>query len=530
MRLFVVVVMAVLLAGPPRAQAQVPDRGRPNIVFLFADDISPREIPVYQSSVWSKPKGGDTSDPRHRATTPAMDALAGKGCWIRTVWATPTCMPTRAMVMTGRYAHQTKWWHNRDIGKVQSPQGEREWYLFESSPITLGKVALMGGYASVWAGKTHMRGDERDFERFEFTEAVVSLGLALDEDRKANTFTSRVVEVDGQRVVENRDDGKTAPGYPLARRSFGFKPFIAVMNDKGKRVGTQWWPYTEPDKADFGVNTYGPDVEQDYCLDFMQRQHDAGKPFFVYHATHLGHGTFDWLDPQSGSKWAGTPVIKWDGERYHRTPTNITGRKGEYDTHGTVTEAGLHSHINYIDYMLWRYMQKVQAMGVADNTIFIFSADNGSHQYGKTKVIQERGVAVPMIIYAPGMTKSGRQDILASLADILPTFADIMGVEIPDNYKIDGRSLWPYLSTQTDRHHDWIYSYRQDRQLMRGHRVLRDGDGKWWDVTELPADHTSFPRITDWDRVSQAHRDEKAKVQSLLPQFDLYHTEHGPPR
>jgi len=145
-------------------------------------------------------------------------------------------------------------------------------------------------------------------------------------------------------------------------------------------------------------------------------------------------------------------------------------------------------------------------------------------------VDQQRGVHVPLIIYVPGMTKQGKQKIILSLTDILPTLADIMGVKIPDNYPLDGQSLWPYLTTAKNDHHDWIYSYKKGAQLIRGHKVLRDGNGKWWDVSKLPDDHMSFPEITDWGRVSELHREEREMLLNILPKMDLYQTEYNAPK
>ncbi|MBX2823452.1 MAG: sulfatase-like hydrolase/transferase [Gammaproteobacteria bacterium] len=502
---------------------------RPNVIFIFTDDISAREIPCYGATVWSTGDGENTSDPKYRAQTPMMDRLAKEGVWINTAWSATTCMPSRGMLMTGRYAHRTKWWENRDFGQVETPEGKRTWYLFESSPITIGQVAQMGGYASVWAGKTQMQCHGEDFQKFEFSEGVLTTGYEAGPGEMPNSFKTRVDQVDGERILINLDTGKPAPGFPLARRTNAFRPLVSLMNERGFKRGYEWWPNTPESKDSFGLNTYGPDVETDYCLDFIERQHDEGIPFFVYHATHLGHGAFDWFHPDSGNKWPGTPVIKWDGKKYHRTEPNVTGENGVYETRGTVTEPGLHSHINYIDYMLWRYVEKIKELGIDDNTVIIFSADNGSHKYGKTHVIQQRGIHVPLIIYAPGMQKQGEQDILVSLTDILPTLADIMGVKLPADYEIDGRSLWPFLMTQQSKHHDWIYSFRSDKQMIRGTHVLLDGNGKWWDVKELPEDHTSFPEITDWNQVSEVHRQQRVELEALLPQFDLYATEYDAP-
>lgn len=109
---------------------------RPNIVLIFADDISARELPIYKSSVWSPPTGGDTSDPAFQAQTPVLDRMAQEGCWIKTAWAAVVCSPSRAMMMTGRYAHLHKWWSNKDKGKYVGENGKlTTWPLYASSPI-----------------------------------------------------------------------------------------------------------------------------------------------------------------------------------------------------------------------------------------------------------------------------------------------------------------------------------------------------------------------------------------------------------
>ncbi len=502
---------------------------QPNIVFLFADDISPREMPIYGSSVWSlAPQGGDTSDPKFLAKTPVIDQLARDGVWITSTWGATVCMPARGMLMTGRYATHTKWWDNRDFGKVNTVNGDRTWYLFESSPLGLGQIAAMGGYKSMWAGKTQMQTQGEEFQRFGFDEGILISGGGMGSPSPTG-FQTKVVTKDGEKVVLNTDSGKTAPGYPMPRNSYGFNPHVAVMNYRGTKVGMEWLTNIPEEKAKFSINSFGPDLEADYAIDFMERQHKAGKPFFVYHATNLGHGDFDWINPNSGAKWPGTPKISWDGKKYTRTKPNITGSKGVYETHNTLSEDGMHAHIEYIDYIMWRYLEKTKELGIENNTIFIFSADNGSHMFGKGSVLQQRGVHVPLIIRAPKMTKQGEQKIIASLADILPTLADFMGVKFPENYELDGKSLFPYLTSDEDSPHKFVYSYKKGKQLIRSKNLIRDGNGDWWDASELPKNHADFKKITDWEKVPSHYKQEKALLEKELKKRNIYKTEYNAP-
>jgi arylsulfatase A-like enzyme len=174
-------------------------------------------------------------------------------------------------------------------------------------------------------------------------------------------------------------------------------------------------------------------------------------------------------------------------------------------------------------------MQKLEAMGVKENTIFIFTADNGTLGYGKMRKERQRGPRVPFYIYAPGMTQHGMQDILTDVTDILPTIAEAAGVELPADYEINGESLLPYLTGQDPTHRDWIYTYLFEMQAIRGQKVLMDLNGDWWDVSEEPADLDDYPEITDWNAVSETHRDEREQLLEILPRFDKHATEHEAP-
>ena len=58
---------------------------------------------------------------------------------------------------------------------------------------------------------------------------------------------------------------------------------------------------------------------------------------------------------------------------------------------------------------------------------------------------------------------------------------------------------------------------------------MKDGKGKWWDVSAEPDDLISFPEIKDWNVVSDAHRNERDALLAILPQFNLHETEHDAP-
>ena len=498
---------------------------KPNIILLYADDISARELPIYGSSVWSPPKGGDTSDMQYRAETPILNELAEEGCYIKTAWAATVCGPSRAMMMTGRYAHLHKWWHNKDKGKA--PNGKGVWNLYDSSPHSIANVAKAGGYATFWAGKTQMEIEGFQFDEGCFTPGEGSYNTAIH----TTDFRLETRKVDGQKKIFNADTNKEIHKKSYVQSGWYWKPHVQLMNHPGTNKKLVWWPNTKEAEKDFGLNTFGPDVELDYIFEFMESKQKEKEPFFVYHTSHLGHDAWDFLNPDSGNKWPGTPKISWDGNKYTRVTPNVTGDNGVYDTHETVTESGIHNHVNYLDYQVWQYMNKLKELGIENNTIFIFCADNGTSGYGKSSPVSQKGTHVPLIIYAPGMnlTKKGMQDVLANMSDMLPTIADVAHVEIPDSYEINGESLIPFLTTDKTTHREWVYGYHKETQIVRGNLVLKDGNNVWYDVSENPYDLISFPKIKDWSQVSVAHRKERDKLLKTIPKFDLHETAHDAP-
>ena len=502
---------------------------KPNIVLIYADDISARELPIYGSTVWSGPrsrdqKGGDTSAITYRAKTPVLDKLAQEGCYIKTTWAATVCSPSRAMMMTGRYAHLHKWWHNKDKGN--NPKGKKTWNLYESSPHTIAHVAKAGGYQTYWAGKTQMKIDGFPFDEGCFTPGEGSYNTSIH----TTDFRLESKKIEGKKVVFNADTGKEADSY--VQSGWYWKPHVQLMNHPRASQKFEWWPNDEASKKRFGLNTFGPDVELEFIFDFMERKVEKDEPFFVYHTSHLGHDAWDFLHPESKNKWPGTPKISWDGKKYSRIEPKVTGDNGVYNTHETITESGIHNHINYLDYQVWQYINKFKELGIENNTLFIFTADNGTSGYGKSSPVSQKGTHVPMIIYAPGMqlTKKGAQDVLVNISDILPTIADLGGVHIPADYEINGVSLLPFLTTSKDSHRNWIYAYHKDNTIIRGNKVLKDGNGKWYDVSQYPDDLISFPKITDWTQVSEAHRKERDMLNKIIPKYDLHSSAHDAPK
>ncbi|MGY6649694.1 sulfatase-like hydrolase/transferase [Wenyingzhuangia sp. IMCC45574] len=508
---------------------------KPNIILILADDISAREFPIYKSDTWSAVDGNKNSqDPKIRAKTPVLDKVAKEGMYVKTAWASVVCSPSRAMLMTGRYPHLHKWWGNANIGKYTDEKGNLGSYpLFASSPLTIGHVAKKGGYATMWSGKSQMR--TKSLDKFGFDEGVFTPGESAIESIGENpysNFTLTQKKVNGKKALYNEDTGKPLDYPYYASSSWYWKPHVMLMNHPSSKKQFEWWPNTKKTRKKYGVNTYGPDVELDFIFDFMDRKVKEDKPFFVYHTTHLGHAAMNYLNPKRPDlKWIETPKITWENGKYTRVEPNITGANGVYNTNNSLSPSGIHSHVNYLDYQMWLYLKKLKKLKIDKNTLIIFCADNGSSRYGKNNPESQKGTHVPFMVYGPGFnfTKKGEQDVLMNLSDILPTIADIVGFKFPKDYEINGESMIPFLTTDKKTHRDWVYGYKDNLQIIRGEKVLKDGLNKWYDVRKYPSDLISFPEIKDWSTVDKELLKERDYLNGLLPDFNKFdEAKHGP--
>eukprot|EP00189_Rhodosorus_marinus_P003317 CAMPEP_0113963428 /NCGR_PEP_ID=MMETSP0011_2-20120614/6506_1 /TAXON_ID=101924 /ORGANISM="Rhodosorus marinus" /LENGTH=537 /DNA_ID=CAMNT_0000975473 /DNA_START=80 /DNA_END=1693 /DNA_ORIENTATION=- /assembly_acc=CAM_ASM_000156 len=503
---------------------------KPNILFMYVDDVSPRELRMYDAPAWVGKKTVESDEERFRAKTPTLDMMAREGMYFTKAWAAPVCSPSRAMFMTGRFAHLTKWWYNQDYGTFTNADGETEKYvpLYLTSPILVGHLAQQAGYKTLWAGKPGMK--TADLREFGFDEGVFLPNAAFKPPSPYSPeFVVKNEVRDGKRVKVNNDTGEIVENG-LSERSYFWKPHIDLMNFPGTTEDFTYWPHTAELQAEYGLSTYGPDVESESIINFMTRSHEQKKPFFIFHNSKLGHKAFNFIQPEKGLNYPPTPKLYWNERRqmYNRLDVTITGSNGVYETEG-INNGGLNRHIEYCDYMLWQYVEHLKDLRIINNTIIIFASDNGTPEWGKGSRERQRGPHIPMVIYAPGMNlaKQGRQDVLVHVVDMLPTFADIMGVEhLLDGYATQGKNLWPYLITAKPNHRVYLYSYIRGLQQIRGRLVMRDMNNDWWKVDEEVDDYDSYPLITDWDALPAKFRGERDNLIRIMGKFDLYETEH----
>lgn len=481
---------------------------QPNVILIMADDISAREFPFYESSKWTGER---------RAKTPQMDLLAEEGCFVETMWAATICKPSRVSLMNGTYSYQNKYWDNAHIGS----DCRASYVAYESAPITLGNMSRDAGYANIWVSKTHIN-DGGDTLSMGFNEGVFNPA----ETARYSGWNPFGTTNTNPYPIFRTDDPKH-----WDHESFFWWPEMQLINHPDHPNEPFKFVRTE-------IDDYAPDLEMEYIFDFIDRTKAAGKPFFVLHTPHLGHLAKDAALPGKPTVWPGTPEIEWhDGRYIRKEPKHLLQEDGSY-VRKNITPDGLSYHVEYLDYQMWQYVEKLKAIGELDNTVILFMADNGTQDnvgnWGKGRFLSQQGQHVPLLIYAPDdmLSVSGRREIVADITDILPTLADIMGFEFPKGYdKLDGQSLWPYLTGARGHHRDWIYSMRMDAQMIRNDKVMRDGHGTWYDVNKRSGDYDSFTKL---DALPEGeYKDvllkEKERLAPMLAKFDLYDVDSEAP-
>jgi arylsulfatase A-like enzyme len=209
---------------------------------------------------------------------------------------------------------------------------------------------------------------------------------------------------------------------------------------------------------------YAPDLIHKKALDFIEVNRD--KPFFLFYPTTIPHAEL-FAKEEYMSKFRGKFLPE---KSYKGTDEGPMFRLGPYGSQPE-SHAAFVAMINELDDYVGEIMAKLKDSGLEDNTIVIFTSDNGPHVEGgadpdyfesngplrgNKRDVYEGGIRVPMIIKWPGIVKAGtRTDHISAFWDILPTFAEISGAEIIS--QIDGISILPALTGREQKKHKYLY-------------------------------------------------------------------------
>ncbi|QDU95109.1 sulfatase-like hydrolase/transferase [Lignipirellula cremea] len=229
---------------------------------------------------------------------------------------------------------------------------------------------------------------------------------------------------------------------------------------------------------------FGPDVYVEFLVDFMKRNRE--RPFFAYYSMALCHDVTDDLE-------APVPF----------------GPQGHYDTFVEMMQK--------MDERVGRIVDSVKELGLADNTVIVFTGDNGTAfsylhtaengkyirvpvfsmyhgeliQGGKTK-LTNGGTHVPLIVVGPHV-QGGVTSDLVDFSDMLPTFAQLAGVPVPADWKVDGQSCARLWGDYEAKPRTWAFAEgSRGRAWVRTQRYKLYTTGEFYDLVEDPKEQTSL--------------------------------------
>lgn len=380
---------------------------RPNVVFILADDLGFGELGCYGQA---------------KIPTPNIDRLAKQGTrFTRHYSGAPVCAPARCVLMSGKHLGHAEIRGNLQA-KVNFPQFKEGQHPITADVRTLAEAFHDAGYATGAMGKW----------------GLGPVGSSGDPNKQGFDLFY---------------------GYNCQAVAHSFYPRYLWRNDKQEEInpkpipGHKKKPEGEVILSDYQGEKYAPYLMVDEAEKFIAAH--KSDPFFLYLAFVEPHVAIH--PPQEA---VDRFPKEWDTEAYR-------GQCG-YLPHPR-PRAGYAAMINDLDNYVGRVMASLEKAGVAENTIVVFTSDNGTTHPGNPGThfhiggcdanffnstldlkgykgsVYEGGLRVPMIVRYPGKVKADEaSDAPGYFADWFPTFCDAVGLEKPAD--LDGSSLWPAIT------------------------------------------------------------------------------------
>lgn len=368
-----------------------------------------------------------------RFTTPNIDRLAAGGMRFTQHYSGSTvCAPARASLMTGRHTGHSPIRGNQELW----PEGQMP--LPADTP-TIASVLRAAGFATGAFGKW---------------------GLGF-------------VHTEGD---PNRQGFDTFFGYNCQRWAHRYYPPYLWDND-------QW--HFLPGNDMYQTTTYAPDRIHARALEFIRR--NRGRPFFLFVPTPLPHAELlapdDDLMAEFAGKFPETPFpgrSPFGGEAAYGPSASPGGYAPQQRPRATFA-----AMVRRLDRHVGEILDLLEELGLASDTLVVFSSDNGPHREGGhdpdffdsngpfrgyKRDLYEGGIRVPLIARWPGHIPAGAESgHVCAGWDLLATFAEIAGATVPAN--TDGISFAPTLLGRSgQRTHDvlyWEFGERGGQQAVR---------------------------------------------------------------
>lgn len=248
-------------------------------------------------------------------------------------------------------------------------------------------------------------------------------------------------------------------GYP-EEGGAGNQGFDYFFGHQAQLDAHHYYPkklYENGRKIELDGTQYSDELTTQKALDFMGRSAKEGKPFFLYFATTLPHAEL--VLPKED-------MTPFEG-KFHETPY-----KGDHYGSQPEPRAAFAAMVKRVDDNVKRIVEKLRETGQLENTIIVFSSDNGTHVEGghdpnyfnsnslfrgTKRDLYEGGIRTPFIVAWPGQVAPGSVSYnVSAFWDFLPTVCDIVGAAKPEG--VNGISMLPELTGKGEQpKHDYLY-------------------------------------------------------------------------
>jgi arylsulfatase A len=327
----------------------------------------------------------------------------------------------------------------------------RDFGDLDPNEVTFGNIMKQAGYKTCIAGKWQLCGPEGNAHKGTFPKEAgfdESCMWAYDHDLPKE-----------------------------ARASYTF------FGEKIKKTSRYWNPsiIKNGDYVPTTTNDFGPDIFTKFITDFIDKNRED--PFFVYYPMALTHNPF--------------------------VPTPLSEDQSDKAKKGSGTRF-FGDMIHYTGVLIDRIIQKLEETGLAENTLVLFTTDNGSHAsvtsrmadravFGGKGLPVDAGCHVPLIAYWKGVIPPATISTdLVDFSDFLPTLAEIAGTFPPNDREYDGQSILPQLLGQPAPKRDCVvvhYDKNPDAAKPAFWRVRFAYDGRF----KLYDDGRFYEPPKDWN-------------------------------
>ena len=433
---------------------------RPNILFIMTDDHSTNAISCYGSKV---------------NETPQLDRLANEGMRMDRVFATNSiCTPSRATILTGKYSHLN---------------GVPVFNRFDGSQPTVSKMMQKAGYHTAMIGKWHLGSEPTGFDYWNILpgQGVYNNPVLYDKGGSETYpgYATDVITDLGIDYMKNRPSEK--PFFLMLHHK---APHRSWVPDEKHRKMFENKHIPEPDnlRDDYATRTDAIREQEQSVFRDLNREDLKLTPPPGLSDKERG----DWLEVKP------TEVeIEVDGVR-----KKLVGKELEDWKYQRYMQDYL-ACIQSVDDNIGRTLDWLDANGLKDNTVVIYTSDQGfflgEHGLYDKRFMYEESIRMPFMVRWPGTIPAGKTSTAIGInCDFAPTFLDLAGEPAPTD--MQGRSLVPIWKGNTPA--DWrdamYYRYYHDpgHHNTRAHYGIRTATHKliyfWtkdqWECYDLVAD------------------------------------------